>query len=73
MKPVIKNLSKNEKGITLVEYALGASLIAIAAVAMIGNVGQGVNRAFTSVNGKLPAAPRAPATTPATTPAAPAA
>ena len=67
MKPVIKNLSKNEKGITLVEYALGASLIAIAAVAMMGNVGKGVNRAFTTVNKNLPAAPapRTPAPAPA--------
>ncbi len=65
----IHDLRKNSKGATLVEYGLAAALVSIAAAATLTSVGQGVNRAFTTVNGKLPAAP-APARAPTPAPAA---
>ena len=47
-------LMKNRKGVTMIEYALIAALISIAAVATITVVGQRVNTAFTNVKNNLP-------------------
>jgi pilus assembly protein Flp/PilA len=44
---------KNEKGQTLVEYALLLVLIAIVVIAMLGGVGNNVNNAFSKVNSAL--------------------
>ena len=44
---------KNEKGVTTMEYALVAGLISIVAIAMITNVGNAVNAAFTAINTAL--------------------
>lgn len=62
MNSGIKKLCNNEKGATLVEYGLAAALISVASVAMLTNVGKGVNSAFTSVNASLPSATPAPKT-----------
>lgn len=49
----LKNFFKEESGVTMIEYALLAGLIAIAAFFAIYNVGQNVNHIFTSVANDL--------------------
>ncbi|MDD5460763.1 MAG: Flp family type IVb pilin [Methylococcales bacterium] len=46
-------LSKNEKGATMVEYAVMVALIAVVAIAMVKGVGQNVNNTFSKVNTEL--------------------
>ena len=47
------NTVKNEKGQTLVEYALLLVLIAIVVIVMLKGVGGNVNNAFSKVNSAL--------------------
>lgn len=56
MKKFLSKLNKSEKGATVIEYALIAALIAIAAIAALRNVGQGVDATLTKVSEALPAA-----------------
>jgi len=46
MKSLIKNLIVEESGQDLIEYALLAGFISLAAVAAIGTVGTGVNGVY---------------------------
>jgi pilus assembly protein Flp/PilA len=48
-----QNLLNREEGQDLVEYALLLSLIALAAVAMIQNVGTAVNAIFSNINASI--------------------
>jgi pilus assembly protein Flp/PilA len=50
MQMKFQDLMNREEGQDLVEYALLLSLIALAAVAMIKNVGTAVNAIFTNIN-----------------------
>lgn len=45
--------TRNEKGVTMIEYALIAALIAVAAVAILATVGTDITNIFTTVSGKL--------------------
>jgi pilus assembly protein Flp/PilA len=56
MMEFLKNLQRDESGQDLIEYALIAALIALAAVAGMKTVGTGIADAFTSVTTKLSAA-----------------
>ena len=49
-------LAREDEGQDLIEYALLAGFIALASVAMITNIGEGVNTVFTSVNTQVAAA-----------------
>jgi pilus assembly protein Flp/PilA len=45
---------KSQKGVTMIEYALIAGLVAVAAVVILGTVGTKVSTVFTTVSTKLP-------------------
>jgi pilus assembly protein Flp/PilA len=53
MFEVLKNLRQDESGQDLIEYALVAALIALAAVASLRTVGTGIVDAFNSVSAAL--------------------
>ncbi|HVM37524.1 MAG TPA: Flp family type IVb pilin [Sphingomicrobium sp.] len=46
-------LIKNNDGATAIEYGLIAALIAVAAIAAMGNVGSKLNTTFTNVSSSL--------------------
>ena len=46
-------LIKNEKGATAIEYGLIAALIAVAAIAAMGNIGTNLSTTFNEVATKL--------------------
>lgn len=46
-------IAKNQDGVTMIEYALIAALIAVAAVAILATVGTDITNIFTTVSGKL--------------------
>jgi pilus assembly protein Flp/PilA len=46
-------LIKNEKGATAIEYGLIAALIAVAAIAAMGNIGDQLGSTFNDVSGEL--------------------
>ena len=56
MMEFLKNLQRDESGQDLIEYALIAALIALAAVAGMKTVGSGIASAFESVTTKLASA-----------------
>jgi pilus assembly protein Flp/PilA len=46
-------LIKNDKGATAIEYGLIAALIAVAAIAAMGNIGSNLGDTFNDVSSKL--------------------
>ena len=50
---LLKRLFREEEGVTLIEYALIAALIAIVAIAMITLAGNWVNNAFNAIANAL--------------------
>ena len=46
-------LIKNDKGATAIEYGLIAALIAVAAIAAMGNIGNSLATTFNEVSSKL--------------------
>lgn len=53
MSKFIKNLFRNEKGATAIEYGLIAALIAVAAIAAMTSIGTNLGTTFNNVAGKL--------------------
>jgi pilus assembly protein Flp/PilA len=53
MFTTLLSLLKDEDGATAIEYGLIAALIAVAAVTIMGTVGQNLVSTFTTVAGKL--------------------
>ncbi|QPQ55958.1 Flp family type IVb pilin [Allosphingosinicella flava] len=49
----IRNLLKNAKGATAIEYGLIAALIAVAAITAMASVGNQLENTFQDVNGAL--------------------
>lgn len=49
----IKDFAREEDGVTVIEYALVASLIALAAVTIMGTLGGTLANMFNFINGKL--------------------
>jgi pilus assembly protein Flp/PilA len=49
MLSIFRRLMKNEQGVTAIEYTLIASLIAVAAIAAMGNVGTRVSNVLSTV------------------------
>lgn len=52
----MQSMLKDEKGATMVEYALMVALIAVVAVAAVGPLGTAARDTFTSIEGSLTAA-----------------
>ncbi len=52
-KSLLVRFVKGEEGVTMIEYALLAALIALAAIAMISQVGTAVNAKFNTIQGSL--------------------
>lgn len=50
---MIRKLFKNVKGATAIEYGLIAALIAVAAIAALGTIGDQLNQTFTKVGTEL--------------------
>jgi pilus assembly protein Flp/PilA len=53
MMYLLKKLVRDDSGQDLIEYALIAALLALAAVTTMGNLATSINGIFTSVAGKL--------------------
>jgi pilus assembly protein Flp/PilA len=53
MFATLTKLFKNQDGATAIEYGLIAALIAVAAVTIMGTVGQNLVSTFTTVAGQL--------------------
>jgi pilus assembly protein Flp/PilA len=49
----IRNLIKNSKGATAIEYGLIAALIAVAAITAMSSLGGNLNNTFTNVSDNL--------------------
>ncbi|MBV8687883.1 MAG: Flp family type IVb pilin [Alphaproteobacteria bacterium] len=49
----LRSLLRDRRGATAIEYALIASLIAVAAITAFVNLGTGLNTTFTNVNGAV--------------------
>jgi pilus assembly protein Flp/PilA len=54
MKKLIKKFLTEEDGVTAIEYALIASLIAMAIIVTVGEAGQKVSGLFATVETKFP-------------------
>jgi pilus assembly protein Flp/PilA len=52
-KMILKNLLKEESGQDLIEYGLIAALIALAAVTIMGTIGNSLKSVFTDINSNL--------------------
>jgi pilus assembly protein Flp/PilA len=50
----IRNLFKNEKGATAIEYGLIAALIAVAIITAVSSVGTKLGKTFNTVGNSLP-------------------
>jgi pilus assembly protein Flp/PilA len=50
----LQRLIRNEDGVTAIEYALIAALIAVVIIVAVKAVGTGVNNTFTKVSGAMP-------------------
>ena len=57
MTKFISKFAKDESGATAIEYGLIAALIAVAAIAAMGAIGNGLNTTFNSVAEKLSTPP----------------
>jgi pilus assembly protein Flp/PilA len=49
----LRNLHNDESGQDLIEYALIAGLIALAAVTTMGSLGSAINKAFSNITSTL--------------------
>jgi pilus assembly protein Flp/PilA len=53
LRTLIANLIRNESGVTAIEYALIAALIAVAAIGAMQLVGTGLQNTFSSISTQL--------------------
>lgn len=53
MRTLLSNLMRDESGVTAIEYALIAALIAVAAIAAFTIVGTNLSTTFSTVASKL--------------------
>ena len=53
MRKLLMNLVKDESGVTAIEYALIAALIAVAAIAAFTLVGTNLSTTFSTIAAKL--------------------
>jgi pilus assembly protein Flp/PilA len=50
---LVRDLKSDNKGVTMIEYALIAGLVSIVAIALLSAMGTSVKNIFTSVNNAL--------------------
>ena len=53
MRTLLSNLIRDESGVTAIEYALIAALIAVAAIAAFTLVGTNLSTVFNTIAGKV--------------------
>jgi pilus assembly protein Flp/PilA len=53
MLSLFKIFLRAEKGATMIEYALIAALVSVAAVVILGSLGQSISNVFTAVNSNM--------------------
>ena len=53
MRTFLASLSRDETGVTAIEYGLIAALISVAAVVVLGTVGTNLSSTFNTIAGKL--------------------
>ena len=53
MTKIFKNFVKDEAGATLIEYALLATLIAVAAIVAMQTLGKDISNQFTAIGGSI--------------------
>jgi pilus assembly protein Flp/PilA len=53
LRTILSNLIRDESGVTAIEYALIAALIAVAAIAAFSLVGTNLSNTFSKVAGQL--------------------
>jgi pilus assembly protein Flp/PilA len=53
LRSLLRNLVKDESGVTAIEYALIAALIAVAAIAAFTLVGTNLSTTFSTIAAKL--------------------
>jgi pilus assembly protein Flp/PilA len=53
LRTLFSNLTKNQSGVTAIEYALIAALIAVAAIAAFTLVGTNLSTTFSTIAGQL--------------------
>jgi pilus assembly protein Flp/PilA len=53
LRTILANLIRNESGVTAIEYALIAALIAVAAIAAFTLVGTNLSTTFSTIAAKL--------------------
>jgi pilus assembly protein Flp/PilA len=56
MLRLIRDLKSDNKGVTMIEYALIAGLISVVAIALLTAMGSSVKNIFTSINSALTSA-----------------
>ena len=59
---VIRKVARDWKGVTMMEYALIAALVAIAAVTILSTLGTTISATFSKVNAKMAYEAAPPAT-----------
>jgi pilus assembly protein Flp/PilA len=53
MRRLLQDLKSDDKGVTMIEYALIAGLISVVAIALLTAMGTSVKNIFTSINNAL--------------------
>jgi pilus assembly protein Flp/PilA len=53
MRRLLKDLRTDERGVTMIEYALIAGLISVVAITLLTGMGTSVKNIFTSINNAL--------------------
>jgi len=53
MRRLLKDLRTDERGVTMIEYALIAGLISVVAIALLTGMGASVKNIFTDINNAL--------------------
>ena len=53
MRRILRDVRTDERGVTMVEYALIAGLISVVAITLLTGMGTSVKNIFTSINNAL--------------------
>jgi pilus assembly protein Flp/PilA len=53
MRNLLRDLKRDNKGVTMIEYALIAGLVSVVAIALLTGMGSSLVNLFTTVNGSL--------------------
>ena len=53
MRRLLRDLKRDDRGVTMVEYALIAGLVSVVAIALLTGMGSSILNIFTSINNAL--------------------